>query len=157
MKDKKIIIASGVILVVLVIVIAIAATSGKGKKAVTQDVTTVYDGTNFWDTVDIFEGDGDIVEFETVTDEAGEVVTDESGESATVAVVNGGGNEQKTDAAKDNDKDKNKDKDKDTKEGNADNKGGKDDDSKESESMSEEYPGQNDGWSPIVRPEDLNN
>lgn len=141
MKEKKLIIGATAIIAIIIIIGVVLKMSGDNEQdnpatSATQTTTAVQvkdDGeTNFWDNVEIYEGDGNVTAVDE-TDDNGQVVPNESGENATKA--------KKDDTTK--------------KEGSTDinlEAGG---DAETGETISEEYPGQADGWSPIVSPDDL--
>ncbi|MBE5959239.1 MAG: hypothetical protein E7254_10325 [Lachnospiraceae bacterium] len=175
MKEKKLIIGFTALIIIALCILGIVNGTKKDKEETKPGNTakaTSEDGTNFWDNVEVFEGEETVVE--AVTNEDGDIETDANGEFVTVVYKKSDINketEKSTEKSKSDKKDKKKDKNK-SKDNSKDDKETPDLDGgdiqvieesyvqptdKNGETISEEYPGQADGWSPIVSPDDLGN
>ena len=152
----------GIAVVVALIVVLVNVKSGNNTKAPKTETSE----TNFFDGAKTFEGDGEDVErVEKVTNKKGEIVTNKKGEEETRIVKGGSTSDDKSiEKAEKSDKkaDKNSDKKTDNKKKEsgkkADKKADKKTDKKSDENngnSNEDYPGKDEGWSPIVSPDDL--
>lgn len=180
MKEKKLIIGVTAVIVLIIAIIAIVSLTGKDKEG-KEDGTTnavVNDGettTNFWDNVQIFEGDGDTPTETKENDGAGSVVETETDSDGNI-VTKKADNKSETTTKKTNkkgDKGNNNQGNQGNENNNSTDKSSSDDPAiddfvifedggnqeeptdKNGETVSEEYPGQADGWSPLVSPDDL--
>lgn len=198
MKEKKLIIGATVIIAIAVIIALIMVNGNQDKetKEVNNSVETTAgeETTNFWDNIEIFEGDGEVIqetEIQTEIDENGEVITKVVVLNPNSSVENGNDNAGDDSSSESSTKSGKKDKKGKKSDSNSDNNGASDNNAENSngnsnegnnsgdnssdkngndagnnsgensgnnsdnEETTESYPGEADGWSPLVSPDDL--
>lgn len=167
-----------ILVISLATVLVLSMASCKKSDDKQNNDTPQQSTTNYWDGIEIIEGDGE-GSVETTSEAGGDsiqFVTDENGGDVIIVdgfgddepASNSEGNTVEATTKKNNNSNKNNNNNNnnnnnsnnndgdvitDIEEGNSNNSGNT---GNGGQTESEAYPGQNEGWSPIVRPEDLN-